>query len=130
MSSRGIVSAKSEIPRNRHHWVIGMLSHLAGSGSVTGFGSPKVTKNAWWYSWSAKVVAGEGANGTVRIPHTIEIALGGRFGNNLVVTLCCKLSQSLFHFHKEILSQTTVGSIGLSELSSDGGVIPKGLSSN
>lgn len=94
MSSRGIVSAKSEIPRNRHHWVIGMLSHLAGSGSVTGFGSPKVTKNAWWYSWSAKVVAGEGANGTVRIPHTIEIALGGRFGNNLVVTLCCKLSQS------------------------------------
>lgn len=92
MSSRGIVSAKSEIPGNRHHWVIGMPSHLAGSGSV--FGSPKVTKDAWWYSWSAKVVFGEGANGTVRIPHTVDIALEGQFGNNLVVHLCCKLSQS------------------------------------
>lgn len=92
MSSRGIVSAKSEIPGNRHHWVIGMPCHLAGSGSV--FGSPKVTKDALWYSWSAKVVDEEGANGTVRIPHRVELALEGQFGNNLVVRLCCKLSLS------------------------------------
>lgn len=109
MSSRGIVSVNSEIPGNRHHWVIGMPSHLAGSGSV--FGSPKVTKDAWWYSRSAKVVVGEGANGTVRIPHTVEIALEGQFGNNLVVLLCCKLSQSsstfppFSHFHKRILTR-------------------------
>lgn len=29
MSSRGIVSAKSEIPGNRHHWMIAVPSHSA-----------------------------------------------------------------------------------------------------
>lgn len=73
MSSRGIVSAESEIPGNRHHWMIAMPSHLAGSGSAFGLGSPKGTKGVWWCRWSAKVAVGEGANGTVKTQHTIPL---------------------------------------------------------
>lgn len=61
MSSRGIVSAKSEIPGNRHHWMIAVTSHSAGSGIASGLGSPKGTKGVWWCSWSTKVAAGNGA---------------------------------------------------------------------
>lgn len=61
MSSRGIVSTKSEIPGNRHHWVIAVPSHSAGSGSASGLGSPKGTKGVQWYYWFIKVMVGEGA---------------------------------------------------------------------
>lgn len=87
MSSRGIVSAESEIPGNRHRWVIAMPSHSAGSGGAFGLGSPKGTKGMSWYSWSTEVDVGEGVNGTVRNQHKIEISLGSRLGSNLVVTL-------------------------------------------
>lgn len=74
MSSRGIVSAESEIPGSRHHWMIAMPSHLAGSGSAFGLGSPKGPKGMWWCHWSAKVAVGEGANGTFKTQHTIQIS--------------------------------------------------------
>lgn len=62
MSSRGIVSAKSEIPGNRHHWMIAVPSHSAGSGSASGLGSPKGPRACCGVSWSTQVaVPGEGA---------------------------------------------------------------------
>lgn len=35
MHSSGSVSAKSEIPGNKHHWVIAMPSHSAGSSRIS-----------------------------------------------------------------------------------------------
>lgn len=94
MSSRGIVSAESEIPGNRHHWMIAVPSHSAGSGSAFGLGSPKGPKGMWWCHWSAKVAVGEGENGTVKTQHTIQISLTGRVGITLGRYPTCKFSQS------------------------------------
>lgn len=104
MHSRGIVSAKSEIPGNRHHWVIAMPSHSAGSSSIS--------------SWSIKVVVGERADATVGIPHKIEIDLGSRLEMTWWLLYALSLCPLSLHFHMQILNQMIMGNISLCEFSS------------
>lgn len=53
------------------------------------------------------MVAREGVgNGTGKIQHKIEVVLGNRFGNNLIITVCCNLSANFFSFLPVALSYT------------------------
>lgn len=99
MSSRGIVSAKSEIPGNRHHWMIAVPSHSAGSGSASGLGSPKGTKGVLWCklvstsssSWGRGKMGLSGYNTRLKSPLGVDLEIT-KFPN-LDVWLRCVVSE-------------------------------------